>query len=140
MTNRRLNEQGAALTVAIMTVLLLSILGVTVLTLAYNQARLTNAAVGGRTKAFYRAQAGMVDGQEKIHVGSCPACQKVGCASCDSSCPTFGAACPYENPGLDPKAYSLDVDGDKVMDTTVDIGPVDAKTNLRDIVSLGLQN
>ncbi len=135
MNNRRQRERGAALTVAIMTVLLLSILGVTVLTLAYNQARLTNAAVGGRTKAFYRAQAGMVDGQERIHAGSCPACQGA-CPICTATC----ATCPYETPILDPKAYTIDVDGDAVPDTTVDIGPVNAKTQLRDIISLGLEN
>jgi Tfp pilus assembly protein PilX len=124
-------RRGIAMTAAIMTIMILAILAAVVLNLALNQARLAGAPVQGRTRAFFRAQAGLVDAKERIRIGSCPAC-KGACASCDTAC----ATCPYE---LDATTanYTLDVEGDAVQDTTVTISARNTTTKLRTITSNG---
>lgn len=134
------------MTVAIMTILVLATLGAVVLMLALNQSRLPRSAVEGRTRAFYRAQAGLVHAQEAIRLGSCPACRANICSFCDASCASYNAVCPYESAAYDPAVYYLDMEtgttagfySPGVSDAQVNIGTANA-SGIRSIVSLGYE-
>ncbi len=129
------------MTVAIMTIIMIAILAVVVLTLAYNQSRLARGVAQGRTRALYRAQAGLVDAKERIRLSSCPAC-KGSCTVCNAAC----AGCDYENVGFDPDTYYLDLETGSssptfvagVSDAEVVMGQGDAN-NIRQIVATGYE-
>ena len=100
MEGRRRGERGIAMTIVVMTILLLTMIAGSVLTMGYNQ-RLLSRSVEAKMLAFYRAQAGLMDAQEQIR--------------------TLAA---YNTPGYDPALYTVDVDGVAPFnDAAVDIGP-----------------
>lgn len=111
-----MNQKGLALTLAIITAVLVTALAAAALSFGYNQRILTKTAVGGRTLAFYYAKAGLVDAQELLRTDP----------SGDFGDPTY-----------DPPPYTLDVNGDGASDVTVDISARDGTTNLRTIQTTG---
>ena len=95
------DERGIAMTIVVMTILLLTLVAGSVLTVGYHQ-RLLSRSVDGKMKAFYWAHAGLVDAQERIRRN--PA--------------------PFNNPTYNDPPYTLDLDGALPLnDVTVDIGP-----------------
>ncbi len=112
---RMTNAHGFALSIAIITIVLLATLAVSVLMLGFHQRRIVRT-VTHRTQAYYFAQAGLVDARERIRRNQAP----------DN----------FTNNAFDPPQYSLDVDGNGVNDVLVDIGPEDA-LRLRPISVLG---
>ncbi len=112
-----LNEKGMALTIVMVTLILLSLIAGYALNLSYNQHKLFGDSSGKRIKIYYMAQAGAVDAEWRIRTN-------------------FGAN--FTNP-LTTMTYSGDVDGDGVNDFTVVIGAVNAN-GLRPIDSTGIDH
>jgi len=110
------SDKGAILTVVIMVIVLLTLLAGYTLNFAYNQKRLTDRSSGAHLKAYYRAQAGVVDAQWRLRTDP-------------------GGLFAANGPAYNPPAYSLDIDGDGVNDVTVDIGATTAQGRL--IESIG---
>ena len=137
MSSAVAGSRGIALTVVIVTILLLATLAVSALTLAYNYRRVSQVTVATRARAFYAAQAGVVDARERIRKGSCPACQGI-CATCTQSCLP---SCVYENPAYAPipNPYKVDIDGNGSNDVAVTISTRDATTGLRTIQAIGCE-
>ena len=121
-TSWRNSEQGAALTVAIMAVIMLTAVAGYSLTLAYHQKKLMDTVSGKRIIAYYRAQAGVVNAYWRIRTNYTTGLSPAGSFATDS---------------YNPDPYSIDVDGDGTPDTTVDIGPKNVATGLRPIDSTG---
>lgn len=61
-----LNHHGFALLYAVVFVMLVGLLGSVVVHLGYQQAKVTEIAVGDRVKDFYNTRAGLVDARERI--------------------------------------------------------------------------
>jgi hypothetical protein len=81
-----------------------------------------DASSGRRAKIYFLAQAGVVEASSRIRndytVGLSPA----GSFAVDA---------------YDPNPYSIDVDGDGQIDTTIDIGPANIVTKIRPINACG---
>jgi len=106
---------GFALTAVIIAILLMVTLAAAALRLASNIRQVQDHFFVGRTRAYYYAQAGTVDAQWRIRNN------------------LFGEYGPND----DPPPYSLDVNGDGLMDVTVDISAEDPTTHLRQISATG---
>jgi len=108
-------DRGAALTLAIVVAMILSVLAAVALTLGYNYRRLRDGLTVIHAASHFRAQAGLVDARWRIrnNIGG-----------------------DYTVAAFDPAAYQLDIDGSGNNDVTVDIGPADGN-GLRPISSVG---
>ncbi len=60
------NQRGAALLVAVIVILMVTALSAVFLRMAYNMKILMYGISGGRTYAYYRAQAGIIDAQYRL--------------------------------------------------------------------------
>ncbi len=122
---RRLNDKGVALTVVIVIVIVMALISGYVTVLSYNQVKLANTAGGRRAKVYYRAQAGVVDANWRIRTnyvtGLTPIPGILG----------------FRDASWNPNPYQIDVDGDSVMDCTVDINLPDGGGK-RPVLSTGL--
>lgn len=116
------SESGAALTIAIITLVALTGVAGYAMTQAYHQKKLVDTTSGKRIIAYYRAQAGVVHACWRIRTNYTTGLSPAGSFLTDA---------------YDPNPYSIDVDGDSVNDTTIDIGPVNGATGLRTISSRG---
>ncbi len=97
MTN---NEKGVVLTVVIIVTLMVVLIAGYVMTMAYNQKRLSNAVSGRRIRAYYRAQAGVVDAQWRLRTNT-----TTGLVAS----PLSSGARDFNNPLFDPLPYSLNL-------------------------------
>ncbi len=117
------DNKGVAMTIVMIILMVLAIMAGYILNFGYNRKRIVDAASGTRAKVYYRAQAGVHDAAVRIRknytVGLLPA----------------GS---FLNPAYDPNAYNIDVDGNGSMDTTINIGAVNAQGQ-RTIDSTGLE-
>ena len=102
MSNKLYSQRGVALTLAIIVIVMIAILTAWTLRLAYNYQVLTSDSALKRTRAYYRAQAGIVDANWRIrnNIGG-----------------------DFTDPKYNPPAYPLDIDDDGITDVTVDIDP-----------------
>lgn len=116
MRGRRSPEAGVALTAVIISIVLVSLVAASALSLGYHQRVLTKKAVSSRTKAYYFAQAGLVDAREIIRKD---------------------AGGNFATPSYNPAPYTLDVDGDGDADVTIDIGAVNGTTGYRTVEATG---
>ncbi len=110
-------QDGIALTLAIIMILVMIVLGIVALSLAYNYRTLSDSISVSHTRAYFRAQAGIVDARWRIR-------NNIGV--------DFRVATNTLGP------YSLDIDGDGVNDVTITIGAANAQ-GLRTISSQGLE-
>ncbi len=117
-------QSGLALTLVMVILMLLAATGGYVINLSYNQKRFLDSTSGNRIKAYYWAQAGIVNANTRI--GENYTGGLLG-----------GGGTNFNEPSYDPAPYALDMDGDGVNDVTVDIGTKDASTGLRPIVATG---
>ena len=125
------NDKGMALTVAIIIIILLGLLAGYMTQMGYNQRRLADTAGGRRAKAYYRAQAGLVDANWRIRTNYTGTTTYTGSA--------LNPPGSFAVDAYNPNAYQMDLDGDGSNDVDVDIGPVtNALTKQRDIRSIGL--
>ncbi|MCG3176029.1 MAG: hypothetical protein MOGMAGMI_00967 [Candidatus Omnitrophica bacterium] len=115
MKPRLLGERGIALTITIILIIASALLAAAALSVGYQYRRLREGVGALHTQAYYRAQAGVVDARWRIRNN-------------------IGAN--YLLAGTDPAPYQLDIDGDAVMDVTVDIGAADGN-GLRQILATG---
>lgn len=111
-----MNRRGIALTLVIIIIVSVSMVTAAALTFGYNQRLAARKVVSSRTEAYFFASAGLVDAGEAIR---------------------RDAGGNFADPAFNPAPYSLDVDGDRVDDVTVDIGPRDPATGLRRILATG---
>ncbi len=115
------NDKGAVLTVVIIIIIILTLLAGYILNLAYNQKRLTDHLSGTHLKAYYRAQAGVVNAQWRIRnnvVGD------IGGSGAND----------FLNPSWNPGPYSIDLSTDAVHsppnaadEVQIDIGATTAQ-------------
>ena len=130
----KLNEEGMAMMVALMTGLIVALICTYALDLAYNQKRqLRTLAASERTKVYYRAQAGMVDATWRIRNNRTLA--------------FTGWTSDFNNANFNPPVYYIDIDtgtysetNSATADVKVDIGIVNSATGMRSIDSTGLDN
>ncbi len=128
------SKSGIALTVVIIILAILAMMAGYILSLGYNRRRVVDAASGTRAKIYYRAQAGVHDATVRIRKNyAFTAPGNVGPMLTDIG--SVGA--DFSNPGYNPAAYTIDVDGDGTQDTRIDIGVVNG-SGQRPIVSTGL--
>ena len=139
MNRRKLDQKGAALTVAIIFAMIIALVAGYVLTFGYNQTRQIETVGVRRTAIYYRAQAGVVDAAWRIRTFSAPP----------------GTACSLSADNCDPAIYYIDIDTDTASsgetaesDVKIDIGPRDtplvnigagdSNSGLRKILATGL--
>jgi Tfp pilus assembly protein PilX len=127
-----LNSNGMALTIVMITLILLSLVAAYALNLSYNQHKLFQSSTGKRVKIYYAAQAGAVDAEWRIRTNAVAATCSGACNSWSSSGGDFTAAGSTAS-------YALDIDGDGVNDVVVAIGAVNAN-GLRPIDSTGIDH
>lgn len=123
LRSARGNTRGVALTVVAIVILMVGLLAGYVTQLGFNQRKLSDAASGKRAKIYYRAQAGAVEAMWRIRANYTTGLDTVGSFTTDAY-----------NPG----PYSIDIDGDSVMDATIDIGAANVTTKQRAILATGL--
>lgn len=122
------NSKGAALTVVIIVIIMLTLLSAFAMNMGYNRQRLMKLNGASKAVAFYRARAGVVDAYWRLQNNIGP--------------PNGANGAPPNQPGFFtgwPGAvgpYTLDVDGDGSLETTVNIGAVGAN-GLRNISANG---
>ncbi len=126
------NERGIALTLVLMTALIISAMLAAAIMSSYNQKRVTNKVTTERTQSYYFAQAGVVDAFWRIR----------------NDQDVFGGT--FTVPTYDPPPYFLDVDNDVAQtamfpgaDVSVDISAQDTNVasprfGLRTIDSTGI--
>ena len=126
------NENGFILTVAILFIIMLVSLAGFVMNAGYNQKKLINSVGPTRTKAYYRAQAGVVDAQARIRLNY------VTGLVADAANGSTGTS--FSDPGYNSAPYHLDLDQNPPAlsaagtiptgyDVTVDISAVDKNNN-----------
>ena len=93
-------------------IVMLGILTGFITQLSYNQKKISDAASGRRAKLYYLAQAGAVEASWRIRVNRTTALTNNGTGT------------SFTDDGYNPAPYSIDVDGDGTMDTTIDIDAV----------------
>jgi len=113
---RNLNDKGIAMTFVIIIIIILAFLATLVTVLGYNQRKLSDSAGGRRAAIYYRAQAGVIEASWRIR-------ENIGGS--------------FTTDTYDPAPYSIDVDGDGTDDCDINIGPANAVTKQRSIVSTG---
>lgn len=99
------NVKGAVLTIVIVVIIMMVILVGAVLSLAANQRRAADNLAAHHARAYYRANAGLVDARWRIRVN-----ETAEIGGGDFTDPTFN-----------PAPYYIDIDND-VVDTTLDDG------------------
>ena len=114
------SDKGAVLTVVIIVIIILTLLAGYTLNFAYNQRRLTNRLSGTQLKAYYRAQAGVVNAQWRIRTNFVTDIGGVVGGN------------DFLNPAWNPDSYSINLTTNVVShpplatdDVLVDIGEVD---------------
>lgn len=125
MKYHRLSEAGIALSIVIVSILLLSILAASALTFGFHQRKLAQQASGDRTEKFYRAKAASIDADERMRTNFGLSFFSDGCSSPVS----------ISNPNCKPLPYYLDVDGDDKLDVRINISKPDPITGLRTVES-----
>ena len=105
-------QDGVALTVVAIVIVLLTLVTAFAANMGYNQKRMLDAFSGRRIKIYYRAMAGVVDASWRIRTN-----YTTGLAPAGS----------FTTAAYNPNSYALDVDNDGTMDTDVDIGAADAQ-------------
>ncbi len=132
------NKSGIALTVVIIVLAILAMMAGYILNLGYNRRRVVDAASGTRAKIYYRAQAGVYDATFRIRRDYTGAQQPaVPIAGPEALTPALTPVGTFTNPAYNPDPYNIDTDANGVMDTSVDIGPVNG-AGQRPIISTGL--
>ncbi len=127
-------EGGFVLTAAIIFILMLVFLAAFVLNVGYNQRVMTNNVGLVRARAYYRAQAGVVDANARIRINYVTGLV-AGAGSTGTS---------FLDPGYNPAPYHLDLDMNPPTfsaaasipadyDVTVDISAVDKNNNGTDV-------
>lgn len=115
------NQNGVALTIVVIVLIIMGILSAYAMNLGYNQRRMQEQASGRRIKIYYRAQAGAVNAMWRIRSDVAGDLTPAG---------------TFTNAAYNPNTYLMDIDGDGVNDTSVDIGPLVG--GQRAILSTGL--
>lgn len=128
------DKKGIALTVVIIILAVLVMMAGYIFSLGYNRVKITNAASGDRAKISYRAQAGVYDATTRIRKNY-PYTSPGNVNPMGTDPGSVGT--DFLNPGFDPAPYTIDVDGNGVMDARIDIGRANA-SGQRPIVSTGL--
>ncbi len=113
------------MSIVLIVLIMLALLAVYIASFSYNQRVFMDRNSSQRIKIYYRAKAGVVNAHWRIRTNYTAGLSPGGSFATDA---------------YDPAPYSLDVDGDGVYDTTVDIGPVtNAATKQRAINATGLE-
>ena len=124
-----LNSHGVALTIAAVVIVMLAILAAIMTQLGASQRKLADTASGVRARIYYLAQGGTVDAFWRIRTDYTTGLNPAG---------------SFLNDAYDPAPYPLDVNGDGINDTCVDIDRVDpayaATTKQRSVSSTGYQD
>ena len=114
-------DQGAVLTLVIIIIIILTLLAGYILSFAYNQRRLAGHLSGAHLKAYYRAQAGVVNAQWRIRTNTFT---DIGGAGGNN----------FLNPAWNPGPYSINLTTNTVSqpplatdDVQVDIGATTAE-------------
>lgn len=121
------NNSGVAMSVVIVSILLLSVLAAAALTFGFHQRKLAESASGTRTQNFYLARSGSIDADERLRTDN--GLTYAADPDCDNTA---------RDPDCDPEPYNLDVDGDGTPDVVVDISATDSGTGLRTVNSTSL--
>ncbi len=128
------NKKGIALTVVMIVLGILVMMAGYIFSLGYNRKKITDAASGTRAKISYRAQAGVYDATTRIRKNY-PFLSPGSVNPMGTDPGSVGA--DFSNPGFDPAAYTIDVDGNGTMDARINIGAVNG-SGQRPIDSIGL--
>lgn len=133
MKNFQFSQKGSSLAVVLLFVFFMTLISAYILQYMYNQKRLSDQASGKRLIPYYRAKAGVVDAQWRIRSN----------AASEIGVPTGN----FNDKDFDPPAYYIDLDSNMIHlskqavdDVRVDIGPVDARTGVREIQATGFDD
>ena len=119
-------SKGMALTVAVVTLIILALVAAFAANFGYNQKKMVDTSSRVRDTRLYRAQGGVVHANWRIRVNNTAGLNPAG---------------SFLNDAYDPDAYLLDVDGDGTSDTKINIGAVtNAGTKQRAIDSKACEN
>ena len=116
------------MTVVVVALIILTIMAAFALNFGYNRKKVVDNYSRGRTVRLYRAEGGFVDARARIRIDFTSSFYAPG----KNPCTPDGS---FTDDNYDPLPYLLDVDGDGVKDTRVDIGPVTNPTKQREIRS-----
>ena len=121
-------QAGFAMGVVMVTMLILALVSGYLASIGASQRRLMGSVSGKRTAVYYRAHAGVVHGHWRIRAGWEAA--GTGFTACNP-------AGDFSNPAYTCD-YSLDVNGDGTMDTSVRIEAETNATKQRRVIATGL--